>query len=804
MNQEVEGKFNSATDFLGVLSLGGVVLSGILLFTPVKAMGYIGVGGSLGAFGASIITRKKHLKVADIEMEKLVKHHKTEVDLHNELLLVKDTEIATLKADFSKGFNRIEELNQQLNQSTEQATKLQSQIDVLKAQNQSKDNIIEKVTGELDRLIGLARTAVEESLDEWNTRLDSLLSTKKEQYPKLQGRLSELRHESKQIIYEYSGKLQNVPDKWDSLADLLSLYYCANDDLQNIRIKAIQATGKLATQEKELELREVEEILEEWQTANLVPRDKLEHIIKNYEAALNEFRLEFSNRFDATHQFALALEGQSQEDDKFVQGIIAKMQELERQIHHLSKPLEWRPATRGDMKIGNVFIRYFEQLGVILDRAGIDYNQHESTLWFFTDRNQRLILPDDLNEHSDKLQALSHCLNVPKFALDPESGLIYVKVTLSKKPTVKDVDVSLMAGSPEEFISYITSHPIRYRLIADPGEGKTPTTAVMVSEILKVGGTRGNTGKGKKIPHTLVTVSCPDVESSQKDADYPLELFLKYGNTTAAVKSIGDAIDDWQYRKRDTLYAENFFQLWVWDELDNTLSSASDPKAAGEDFKKILKQAHHTGVGWIVSGQSVMTSQIPGFMDDDRELFTQIVVGANKIRKYLEKYGKKVLSAKVVTQLQSNLDNLDPYIEEKNSMITDAARLLRLALVLDDKSPKLYFLPNLDSAKFDPEKVENVITQADQMKRQFLVRAAGKNGSGLANEAQNACVESGGRMAVDPPFPTIGGSDHSSPSSQIPHCPHCGGSDLKAIESGKRYQCKGCTKRFVTSKVVWK
>jgi hypothetical protein len=448
------------------------------------------------------------------------------------------------------------------------------------------------------------------------------------------------------------------------------------------------------------------------------------------------------------------------------------------------------------MKVANIFIRYFEALGVILDRAGIDYRGHESTLWFFVDRNQRLIMADELNEHSDKLQALSYCLKSPKFSLDPESGLISVTVVLNKKPAIKDQDVSLMAGSPQEFIDYITSHPIRYRLIADPGEGKTPSTAVMVSEILKVGGTRGNTGKGKKIPNTLVTVSCPDVESSQKDVDYPLEIFLKYGNTTAAVKSIGDALEDWQYRKRDTNYADNFFQLWVWDELDNTLSSASDPKAAGEEFKKILKQAHHTGVGWIVSGQSVMTSMIPGFMDDDRELFTQIIIGTAKIRKYLEKYGKKVLSNKVVNQLSDNLDSLDPYIEEKNALITDAARLIRLALVLDGKSPKLYFLPNLDSAKFDTEKVEAVITQADQMKRQFLVRASGQSGAKMVSEARNACVESDGKMADDPPFLTIGGSDHSSPSNQIPHCPHCGGQDLKTIENGKRYQCKGCIKRL--------
>jgi hypothetical protein len=154
--------------------------------------------------------------------------------------------------------------------------------------------------------------------------------------------------------------------------------------------------------------------------------------------------------------------------------------------------------------------------------------------------------------------------------------------------------------------------------------------------------------------------------------------------------------------------------------------------------------------------------------------------------------------------LSDNLDSLDPYIEEKNTLITDAARLIRLALVLDGKSPKLYFLPNLDSAKFDTEKVEVVITQADQMKRQFLVRASGQSGSKMVSEGRKACVEGDGKMADDPPFLAIGGSNHSDPSSQTPHCPHCGGRDLKAIENGKRYQCKGCTKRFVTSKVVWK
>ncbi|MDF5711526.1 MAG: hypothetical protein PUP90_28585 [Nostoc sp. S4] len=75
------------------------------------------------------------------------------------------------------------------------------------------------------------------------------------------------------------------------------------------------------------------------------------------------------------------------------------------------------------------------------------------------------------------------------------------------EPAIKTDKIKLMVGTANEFINYIISHPIRYWLIADPGTGKTPTTAVMISEILKAGCTRGNTGKGEKVPNTLEPIS---------------------------------------------------------------------------------------------------------------------------------------------------------------------------------------------------------------------------------------------------------------------------------------------------------
>jgi uncharacterized protein Yka (UPF0111/DUF47 family) len=74
-------------------------------------------------------------------------------------------------------------------------------------------------------LLDLARTAVEESLSEWETRLCSLVNTKREQYPKLVERLNQLLEEGQEKLASYVVKLAQTPKKWDSLADLLSLYY---------------------------------------------------------------------------------------------------------------------------------------------------------------------------------------------------------------------------------------------------------------------------------------------------------------------------------------------------------------------------------------------------------------------------------------------------------------------------------------------------------------------------------------------------------------------------------------------------
>jgi hypothetical protein len=398
-------------------------------------------------------------------------------------------------------------------------------------------------------------------------------------------------------------------------------------------------------------------------------------------------------------------------------------------------------------------------------------------------------LVSDLQRHSGDL---AKWLGIHKITAIRKLEIADLLVlTFRREPIVKESEVLQLVGTAQEFTRYVTSNQIRYRLIADPHSGKTPTTAVMLSAILKAGTRQANTEKGAKVRHTLVSVAYPGRESSLKDERYPLDLFLKYATEASTVKSFSDAVEDWKFRKTHTSYAKQFFQIWCWDEFDNTIASASDPKGVAEDIKQLLKQAHHTNQGWIFSGQSVMTSQIPGFTNDDRSLFIEIVIGTPKIRKYLETYGKQRNSDETLNKLRKNLDAIQDYVEHQNEKITDEARQLRVALVMDSRSPKLFFLPNLDDVDFEVDVITEIERLAAQMKSGQSVHTSPVSSGKMDNKIQDSAQVS------------ISAVPDGRPKLTIPHCPECGSSNVTQLKD-TRYRCKDCGVKRAASKVIWK
>jgi hypothetical protein len=186
-----------------------------------------------------------------------------------------------------------------------------------------------------------------------------------------------------------------------------------------------------------------------------------------------------------------------------------------------------------------------------------------------------------------------------------------------------------------------------------------------------------------------------------------------------------------------------------------------------------------------------MTSQIKGFKDDDRSLFTEIIIGIPKIRMYVKKYARGKNSDANLAKLERNLDDLEAYIEGVNDRITDDARLLRIALIVDEKSPKLYFLPNLDNVDFDEIAISESENKASDI---MLGRATGTTGSDSGTDVSNLIIVGDAPNLPFLPKPTIQGSAI---------CPHCGSFDL-SLHKGERYYCKECKKKFAASKVIFK
>jgi predicted RNA-binding Zn-ribbon protein involved in translation (DUF1610 family) len=748
--KKIESELNRSGDFLDVLSLGGVILSGILLFTPVRAVGYIGIGSGMGAFAASVVTRKKHLQVANRCIDALNIEHKAS-------LLNKEDEIAILTSKNAELGDQIKNAQADI----DRLPRLAERIEFLAHQNQLKTQQVEQVTEELDRLISLARTAVEESLDEWETKLSSLVDTKKDQYPKLAERLNALLSEGQGKLADYGLKLAQTPSKWDSLGDLLSLYYCLNDDLANVKTKIIQAIAKLTNQQTQLELQEVESILEEWQTANLVPRASLEHIIKNYQAALNEFRLDFSNRFDATHQFALALEGQTQEDDKFVQGILAKMKELEIKIHSLSKPITYRSATRTDMRIANIVIGYFERLGIILDRAGSDYRGYEATLEFIPDRTGRLVLASELNEHSERLQGLTHVLNKPGFKLDGETGLMTLLVRWGNKPKADINDISKLWVPAAKFEQTVKGWS-RVRLTGGSESGKSPTAENLAIAILK---------HRAGIPKLYN----PQYDSVKNYWTIPV-VGTSHSDSEKGIASLAAQVD----LRANGHQTRDEFELAIFDEVDSTMSHTKGKKSIiGGNVNFIIKQASHQNLGAIFIGQNANVSEYPGMDRSDWNSAVNVHIGANA---YDAITNSNRFTAEEVNKLKQTADKITEFCHDRNTELglekTDP-QAYRFALVVEpNKKPYFIELPAFGTYTFDQL----------QQRQQAALDVEPTTPDNTTQSLECLKNRSSTGAAMEPQSGYVGSS-----------CPSCNSTNRKKdgkYQGRQRYQCKDCGKRY--------
>ena len=361
----------------------------------------------------------------------------------------------------------------------------------------------------------------------------------------------------------------------------------------------------------------------------------------------------------------------------------------------------------------------------------------------------------------------------------PIADVLSVKIR-RERPSRKTRTLALYR-SQQDFIKYILSQPIRFRLIGEPGAGKTPTVAVMLAHLLSRGFIEANTPNGRKLPYTIVEFCNPLAGVSVKNSD-DLNFCLKWDSGYKGFKGLSD-----EYKERkikgNANYKNQVGYIWVADEIDNSMAELTKDEA--KPFKNSLKDGGHINIGVIVMGQSANVSTSKGLSIDDQKMMTNIYIDPVSIRTFLSQYGERFYSKKTVEKALNTLEEIELEIEEQNEVICDTARELRIAMVTAQRSPLFYQLPYFDSTVIDVASYQQNLEKVIEIRSGRGETSKDTYVSGDSQNPNSARVTSETDTSGHSPYLESG---TSRDTSQRPNCPHCGSSIIRS--KGNKWECK--------------
>lgn len=322
-------------------------------------------------------------------------------------------------------------------------------------------------------------------------------------------------------------------------------------------------------------------------------------------------------------------------------------------------------------------------------------------------------------------------------------------VRVRRERPARKTDKGSLYRSRDEFVKYILSQPVRLRIVGEPGAGKTPTVAVLLSHILKRGFLSANTPNGQKLPYCVVESCNPLAGISVKNGD-ELDFCLRWNDGKKGFKGL---VEEYKFRKNpaNAEYKNQVGYIWIADEVDNTMAELTKDEA--KPFKDALKDGGHVNLGVIVMGQSANVSTSKGLSIDDQKMMTNIYIDPVSIRTFLTQYGERFYSKKAVEKGLATLEELELEIEEQNEIICDTAREFRIAMVTANRSPIFYQLPYFDSVEIDLKGYQKSLTEVahiratgqqygattDKVKPFSVNDVAGQSAGAVAAPTQVSC-----------------------------------------------------------------
>jgi len=353
-------------------------------------------------------------------------------------------------------------------------------------------------------------------------------------------------------------------------------------------------------------------------------------------------------------------------------------------------------------------------------------------------------------------------------------------VKARKERPARRTDKGSLYRSKEEFIKYILSQPLRLRIVGEPGSGKTPTVAVVLSHALKRGFLEANTPNGRKLAYTIVESCNPLAGISVKNGD-ELDFCLCWNDGKKGFKGLAE---EYRFRKNpaNADYKNSVGYIWVCDEIDATMADLTKDEA--KPFKDALKDGGHVNLGVIVMGQSANISTSKGLSIDDQKMMTNIYIDPVSIRTCLTQYGERFYAKKAVEKALATLEEIELEIEEQNEIICDTAREFRIAMVTANRSPIFYQLPYFDSVEIDTQSYRETLEKVEDIRQGHKGQSTSFRVPQISQNAYIVTIAGMKNMSGHSPMLGLGTSPDTS---QKPTCPHCGSTQVRS--KGDKWLC---------------
>lgn len=349
-----------------------------------------------------------------------------------------------------------------------------------------------------------------------------------------------------------------------------------------------------------------------------------------------------------------------------------------------------------------------------------------------------------------------------------------------ERPTRKTGNGDLYR-SKEEFVKYILSQPVRLRIVGEPGAGKTPTVAVLLSHILKRGFLEANTPNGRKLPYCVVESCNPLANISVKNGS-ELDFCLKWNSGAKGFKGLAE---EYRFRKNpsNAEYKNSVGYVWVADEIDNSMADLSKDEA--KPFKDSLKDGGHVNLGVIVMGQSANISTSKGLSIDDQKMMTNIYIDPVSIRTFLTQYGERFYSKRAMEKALAPLEELELEIEERNEVICDTAREFRIAMVTASRSPVFYQLPYFDSVEIDVNAYQETLAKVSVIRDR---RRETRSDAGVSLDSEDVVRVTVSERPDTSRRSPYAGLETRRDTSAKPICPYCGSDQIRS--KGNSWLCQ--------------